>query len=327
MTIIRHEHNKQNPYVIINKSVLEDHELSWGAKGLLSYLVSKPYDWEIRVSHLSKIYGARGGGERAIYTLLNELMEAGYCIRSQSRDMDGKFEKVEYIIHEFKNKGPVDFKSDAGVEESKNYETKNMTIPSTYDFQPKSSQPNTRQSDAYTNNRYRLIKEQQQEPLPPDPHIHQPSDQVVVSSSKEISTQQSSDDKITLRMTCLEPVTSLTLQQRTSICSLFTSSQIKKAVKAYLPQANNVKCAAAWLKRAIIDNYEPPLDKNEIFEENKAFSFHIGPTLKSSNSYIEVLNKGVEFGVHGAQMPPHVLEYQHTNFKVEFKKLMTQYKF
>lgn len=106
MSIIRISHNKENPYVMLNKNGLEDPALSWGAKGIWAYLMSRPDDWEVSVPHLSTIYEKKGGGEKAIYALLNELIDNGYCTRTKLKDDKGLFGKTEYIITELKNKVP-----------------------------------------------------------------------------------------------------------------------------------------------------------------------------------------------------------------------------
>lgn len=104
MSIVRVCHNKNNPYVMLCKSVLEDKELSWGAKGLWAYLMSRPDDWKVSVAHLSTIYDGYGGGEDAIYKLLKEMIKVGYCERIQSND--GAFGQVDYEISEFKKSLP-----------------------------------------------------------------------------------------------------------------------------------------------------------------------------------------------------------------------------
>lgn len=112
MSIVRIEHNKTNPYVMLNKKVLEDESLSWAAKGLWAYLLSKPDHWKVSVAHLSKIYDRKGGGERAVYSLLNELIENGYCLRQQE-NTGGSFGKVEYVVLEFKKCLPHRSQADA----------------------------------------------------------------------------------------------------------------------------------------------------------------------------------------------------------------------
>ena len=41
MTIIR---DKNNPYILMRKDFLEDHNLSWGAKGLFAYVLTQTGD-------------------------------------------------------------------------------------------------------------------------------------------------------------------------------------------------------------------------------------------------------------------------------------------
>jgi hypothetical protein len=114
MSIVRIHHNKNNPYVQLNKKALEDKKLSWGAKGLWAYLMSRPDNWNVSVIHLSKIYDGKGGKEKAIYSLLNELIENGYCSKKQHFNEKGQFENLEYIISEFKIKVPNSPQGDAG---------------------------------------------------------------------------------------------------------------------------------------------------------------------------------------------------------------------
>lgn len=111
---IRVKHDKNNPYVILNKLALEDENLSWAAKGLWSYLLSRPDDWHVSVNHLSTIFGGRGGGKEAIYNYIKELIENGYCERVQEKNPDGKWGYGEYIIHEFKKSLPNRENPDAG---------------------------------------------------------------------------------------------------------------------------------------------------------------------------------------------------------------------
>lgn len=113
MSIVRTEHNKSNPYVMLNKSVLENPKLSWEAKGLWGYLMSRPDNWKISVPQLSKIYEGKGGGEKAIYSILNELIKEGYCTRIQTKGKDGCFNSYEYTITEFKKCLPHSPQGDA----------------------------------------------------------------------------------------------------------------------------------------------------------------------------------------------------------------------
>lgn len=94
--IIRVEKNRDNPYVIMNKTPLEDSGLTWKAKGLLSYLLSKPDNWKPIREELAK---ASIDGIRAVRSALKELEEAGYMKRHPMRK-DGKIVAWEHVIYE-----------------------------------------------------------------------------------------------------------------------------------------------------------------------------------------------------------------------------------
>jgi hypothetical protein len=94
--IIRVQKNRENPYVMMNKFGLEDDRLSFKAKGLLAYLLSKPDDWKIRVSDLVR---KSTDGETAIYSGLKELEGNGYLTRKKVRHR-GKITHWENVIYE-----------------------------------------------------------------------------------------------------------------------------------------------------------------------------------------------------------------------------------
>ena len=74
-TIIRVQHNRENPFVMIERFHFEDPNLSWKAMGVHSYLLTKPNDWVVRMSQLIK----RGpDGEHSTRGALNELKELRY---------------------------------------------------------------------------------------------------------------------------------------------------------------------------------------------------------------------------------------------------------
>lgn len=96
MSVIRVKH--QTNYVVINKTVLEDKNLSFKAKGIWAYCMSRPDDWTFHVAHLVTV---SGDGEKSIYSGLKELAINGYLQKVQGRD-HGKFKKFDYEISEIK---------------------------------------------------------------------------------------------------------------------------------------------------------------------------------------------------------------------------------
>lgn len=94
--IIRVEKNKDNPYVVINKTLLEDKRLSWKAKGMLTYLLSKPDNWKPIREELVK---ASKDGITVVRNTLKELEELGYMKRQPIRE-DGKIKAWEHVVYE-----------------------------------------------------------------------------------------------------------------------------------------------------------------------------------------------------------------------------------
>ncbi len=70
--VARHNHG----YVIIQNKALEDTRLSWKARGLLAYLLTRPADWSVNSHHLS---AQSVEGRRAVLSGLKELRETGYA--------------------------------------------------------------------------------------------------------------------------------------------------------------------------------------------------------------------------------------------------------
>lgn len=99
MSIVRTVHNKENPYAQINKKALWDKDLSLEAVGLWARLLSRPDDWRVSVTELSKSCGC---SVKKIYRILNELVDHGYACRFQAKEEEGKFAPFETIVFETK---------------------------------------------------------------------------------------------------------------------------------------------------------------------------------------------------------------------------------
>lgn len=97
MAIIRVEKDRDNPYVQINKNVLNDARISFKAKGLMAYLLSLPDDWEIYESEVVK---HSRDGKDSLKSAIKELIEAGYIERTRVRDEKGRLGAYEYTVRE-----------------------------------------------------------------------------------------------------------------------------------------------------------------------------------------------------------------------------------
>jgi hypothetical protein len=95
-TIIRVKHDASNPYVIVNKTIFTDNRLSWKAKGLHAYLMSRPDDWKIMISDL---INQSTDGRDSVYSGLNELIKYKYVKRERIY-VNGRIGRWEYTVYE-----------------------------------------------------------------------------------------------------------------------------------------------------------------------------------------------------------------------------------
>ena len=97
MTVLR-INKKEGNFVILDKTCLNQETLSWGAKGLHSYLMGLPTNWKIRIENLQK---CASNGRDAVRGFLHELEEAGYIQKEALRHATtGKYLGIEYVVHE-----------------------------------------------------------------------------------------------------------------------------------------------------------------------------------------------------------------------------------
>jgi len=94
---IRHD----NEFTIVCNKILNNPKLSWRAKGLLGYLLSKPEDWSVYVNNISK---SSSDGITSTSSGMNELIKEGYISKQQTRAEDGKFNGYIYRVYENPNK-------------------------------------------------------------------------------------------------------------------------------------------------------------------------------------------------------------------------------
>ena len=97
-TIIRvAARDKEHPYVMIARATLQDSRLSFQARGMLTYLLSKPDDWSVRIKDLME-EGSIGRNQAD--NLMKELKSAGYVIQDRKRNVHGRWEPGLFIVYE-----------------------------------------------------------------------------------------------------------------------------------------------------------------------------------------------------------------------------------
>lgn len=91
-TIIREK--RDHGYFSASNIPAQDERLSWEARGVLFYLLSKPDDWKVIVKNLQQ-----NCGRDKVYNILSELEKFGYLEKKEQRQ-NGKFGGVVYTLHE-----------------------------------------------------------------------------------------------------------------------------------------------------------------------------------------------------------------------------------
>ena len=117
--------NKTNKYTVMSNFHLQDKNLSYKAKGLLSYMLSLPEDWDYSINGLVAVSKE---GTTAIRNILTELKENGYLIIEKNQNDKGQYD-YEYQIYEIPHtqKGDMDLgDTDNGIQQNTNKQnTKN----------------------------------------------------------------------------------------------------------------------------------------------------------------------------------------------------------
>ena len=116
-TITNHKHFSN--FTIIPNEILRDKNMTFAEKGLLSYLLSLPDNWDIRVSVIAETFGET---ERGILKLLRGLIEMGCCKRVAIRK-DGRLAGQHYVITDVAN----DFSAPAKNEGAENSASQNFS--------------------------------------------------------------------------------------------------------------------------------------------------------------------------------------------------------
>jgi hypothetical protein len=128
---------QENPFSQIDRFVFEsDDTITWKAKGLMGYFLTRPDNWKI--NHKDLVNRAKDGKD-AVTSALQELQKAGYIHYYQERLSNGKFGDWLYDVYERPSFNPL----------------YNKVLPNTekpYAENSDTEKPNTENTD-YNNNK------------------------------------------------------------------------------------------------------------------------------------------------------------------------------
>ncbi len=96
-TIFRIHKGRDNPFVMVDRRPVENPEMSFKAKGILTYLLSRPDNWEVNLPDLLK---HSTDGADSIRTGLRELRKAGHARLVPHRNEARQVVKWVYEVYE-----------------------------------------------------------------------------------------------------------------------------------------------------------------------------------------------------------------------------------
>jgi len=90
---------KVTPYKLLNVTSARDKRLSYKARGILFYLLSKPDGWTCHVFDLCK--NSDKDGQKSVQSAMKELSEMGYArLKRYKKNADNKFMGTYYEIQD-----------------------------------------------------------------------------------------------------------------------------------------------------------------------------------------------------------------------------------
>src|ERR1700676_3580363 len=95
--IRRAKHDKEHPYLMLNKNLIRDSSLTVKSRFVLIYLLSFPDDWKF---HFDKIAKEMVISRNILYKCLNEIIDKGYGKREILRNEKGQIQDYLYEFSE-----------------------------------------------------------------------------------------------------------------------------------------------------------------------------------------------------------------------------------
>lgn len=131
---------RPSSFVMMDKSFLEDTRLSYKAKGILAYLLSKPDNWKVIVGNLVN-YST--DGKASVYAGLKELKECGYYEKIPIRNEQGtRITRWESTVYELPHSLFTDYQEIENLdienqfienrERNNNYNTNKLNVSNNY---------------------------------------------------------------------------------------------------------------------------------------------------------------------------------------------------
>ncbi len=95
--LVKVSNHKNENFTVLCLNAVNDPKISWKAKGLHAYLISRPPEWMLRETDL---INRSPGGRDGLRVGLQELEDFGYITREKTRDHLGHFNSTKMHVYE-----------------------------------------------------------------------------------------------------------------------------------------------------------------------------------------------------------------------------------
>lgn len=95
---------RKDNFTTVSNDYLQDESLSWKAKGVITFLMSLPDDWNVNISHLTK---CSKDGRDAVMSALDEIVDHGYGRKIKTRAKNGTFDNFDFEVADSKMFPPI----------------------------------------------------------------------------------------------------------------------------------------------------------------------------------------------------------------------------
>jgi hypothetical protein len=86
---------RKTKFTTVDNTAVLDERVSYKAKGILLYLMSRPDDWKIYEDEIAK---HSSDGIKSVRSGIKELIKYGYIVRKSIRNEHGRFQGYEYLV-------------------------------------------------------------------------------------------------------------------------------------------------------------------------------------------------------------------------------------
>jgi hypothetical protein len=257
---------KLRPFTMVSNQVVHNTNISFKAKGLLTYLLSFPDSWELSPYQIQKVFTL---SEKVTENLIKELISAGYIEKS----LNNKTKKNQYIVHEM----PI---NSINCDQLR---VNSTLVPEKHDFQSMDNQ-----SMVFQSTEKQLVDFQS---------VENQSTLIKINTKKEDFKEKRLNKKATAEL-LNKDLSNSTIQPEKPAAAFLSSQTVLKNADMVIGETLTVNQIAAVKSRIAslgVTYYAPEVLVEQIvltLLSPKSFTYAGSDFLKKLNTIIKIINEG-----------------------------------